>query len=550
MSAGLATLARLQRRAWRRGLLRSLRTPRGFLSALLVVVLLGAWIGGALVQPPLFEGAAEGALRRQLAGVMLGALLLIAVVNGIAHRGVYLPPEELERLLAAPVPRAALVRYRLSRMVVRGVPFAVVLGALLARNMASPLHAWGGAALAILLIPIVAQLLALALGASDGLASRLAARVPRGLLRLLLLPILLGIPLVLTEARTLFPDGGIDGARIRDLLEHPFARWGTAPLAPFTWAMDATGWGEAAPRLLVCVLVLALLYELTVRLPVDFREVSLATSRDLAERLARVRSGSGGVAAMGTDAGAARRRMPWWAGRSPFGALVWLRSTELLRRTGRVVTVALLQLTLAVFLGTVLVQDHAGGAVLVLTLSTYHLSTTIRADLRADLDRMQELKAWPLQGSRTFLASVLPGALVAGALVAGALVLRGAIAGGLRPIDGALAVTAPVLALVWACVENLSFLVSPVRFTPGEVGTLQSMGRVALHSLANLVVVATVVAPAVGIHLGAVRLLGDGVLASLAGLGAALAFALGLVGALSLLGGRALRRLDPSRVTG
>ena len=109
MSAGLATLARLQRRAWRRGLLRSLHTPRGFLSALLVVVLLGAWIGGALVQPPLFEGAAEGALRRQLAGVMLGALLLIAVVNGIAHRGVYLPPEELERLLAAPVPRAAQI---------------------------------------------------------------------------------------------------------------------------------------------------------------------------------------------------------------------------------------------------------------------------------------------------------------------------------------------------------------------------------------------------------------------------------------------------------
>lgn len=548
MHPGLRALARLQRRAWRRRVLRGLRSPRGLLSALLVLGLLGVWVGGAFLQAPLFDGSTEAGLRRQLAGVMLSALLLIAVVNGIAHRGVYLPPEELERLLSAPVPRADLVRYRLSRMLVRGLPFAAILGALLARNMPSPAHAWAPAALAILLIPIVAQLLALALAVSDGLASRLAARVPRGLLRLLLLPVLIGIPLALTEARELFPAGALDGERVRQLLEHPLVRWGTLPLAPFTWAMAATTSMAAALRTSVCLGVLVVLYQLTVRLPIDFREVSIETSRDLAQRIARVRSGSGGVAAMGADSGAARRRMGWWAGRGPFGALVWLRSTELLRRAGRVVYVALLQLALAVFLGTVLVQDHAGGAVLVLALSTYHLSTTIRADLRADLDRMQEVKAWPLPASQVFLASVLPGALVAGLLVSGALVLRGALAGGVRELDLVLAAAAPVLALVWGCVENLSFLVAPVRFTPGEVGTLQSMGRVMLHSLANLAVVGLVVAPAVGVSLGTARLLGEGALAQLAGLGAACAFALGLVGALSLLGGRALRRLDPSRV--
>lgn len=63
-----------------------------------------------------------------------------------------------------------------------------------------------------------------------------------------------------------------------------------------------------------------------------------------------------------------------------------------------------------------------------------------------------------------------------------------------------------------------------------------------------MAVVGLVVAPAVGVSLGTARLLGEGALAQLAGLGAACAFALGLVGALSLLGGRALRRLDPSRV--
>jgi hypothetical protein len=548
MHPGLRALARLQRQAWRRRVLRSLRSPRGLVSALLILGLLGLWVGGAFLQAPLLDGSTDAGLRRQLAGVMLSALLLIAVVNGIAHRGVYLPPEELERLLSAPVPRADLVRYRLSRMLVRGLPFAAILGALLARNMPSPAHAWLPAALAILLIPIVAQLLALALSVSDGLASRLAARVPRGILRLLLLPVLIGIPLILTEARELFPAGALDGDRMRELLDHRLVRWGTLPLAPFTWAMAAVTTSAAVMRTAACAGVLAALYELTVRLPVDFREVSIETSRDLAQRIARVRSGSGGVAAMGADSGAARRRMGWWAGRGPFGALVWLRSTELLRRAGRVVYVALLQLALAVFLGTVLVQDHAGGAVLVLALSTYHLSTTIRADLRADLDRIQEVKAWPLPASQTFLASVLPGALVAGLLVSGALVLRAALAGGVREIDLVLAVAAPVLALVWGCVENLSFLVAPVRFTPGEVGTLQSMGRVMLHSLANLAVVGLVVAPAVGVSLGTARLLGEGALAQLAGLGAACAFALGLVGALSLLGGRALRRLDPSRV--
>lgn len=544
MHPGLSRLSRLRLRGSLRVQWKRLRTLKGFLGALVLGLLVSTWILGILLQEGTHLAGLDRESQKGMASLLLGGFLVIALVNGIAHRGVYLPPEECDRLLAAPITRADLVRYRLRGMLQKTLPFALLLGLLASRHMPAPHLAWLPSALGILVLPIAAQALALVLAAEGGWAGAMAARIPLSLLRLAILPVALGIPLLLVDFTEYAPlQFGGDGA-VSKWLAAPWLPWVVLPLWPITEAMIAPDLGSLLPWLAASGGLLLLGFEATARLPVDFRAATLDTSRELTARLQQVRSG--GMAAMGTDRGAARRGMPRWAGHGPAGAVLWLRSIELLRRAGRVVGVAAMQLTLSLLIGVFLFPEVERGGVLVLGLATFQLSTTIRGDLRGDLDRIESVKGWPLAAHHTFLASILPGSLLVGGLVASTLILRGALTGGLTSLDFLLACAAPALALTWAAVENLVFLLRPVRLAPGDATASHGVSRIAMQTVANLLLVGVVVAPAVLAYVFTLVWLGDGALAE--GVAWLVASLLGfaLLGALVLLGGWALRRLDPS----
>ena len=495
MHSGLSLLARLRRRGWWRGSLARARTPRDFLLIAFGAGMALAWVA-ALVVGGMNGGAAVeiGEAR----GVAMGFALAVCVLSmaaGITHRGVYLPPEELEVLLSAPVSRGDILRYRLRSAILRTLPSAILVGIVLGQRMPQPIYAWPIAASWVLCSPILAQGLSLLLAAEGSRRARWAQRVPTGLLRvaalLILIPVLLGV--VDPEA---FSDSSV--LDLSGFLNHRFVAVVALPLTPWVRGLTATSPGQAIGWGACCFALCGALFATTVRIKVDYREACLTTSRNLAKRRARVQAG-GSVSALELRPGSVGLRAPWWGGVSPVGSVIWMRSTEILRHGSHVLLMAAAQLGLVVSMAVILVPDVLAGSVMVLVLGTFQLSNVLRTDLRGDLERLAQHKAWPLGGTSLFLASILPSALLTGSLVGLAVVLRGLLVGGLTglPVHMAIGLFALPLSLLWFGVENALFLVKPVRHIPGQVGSLQSMGRLLLHSMMSLALVLLVILPAV-----------------------------------------------------
>jgi len=113
-SPPLRRLMALKLKGAARRQLRRLKTPTGALFALLGFGLLILWLGTTALT--VFLGMREPAdpeWAQPLTRVGLGILWITALTGSLAHRGLYLPPAEIERFFSAPLERADLVRYRL-----------------------------------------------------------------------------------------------------------------------------------------------------------------------------------------------------------------------------------------------------------------------------------------------------------------------------------------------------------------------------------------------------------------------------------------------------
>ncbi|MEM9803531.1 MAG: hypothetical protein AAGA20_24655 [Planctomycetota bacterium] len=212
-------------------------------------------------------------------------------------------------------------------------------------------------------------------------------------------------------------------------------------------------------------------------MPVDFREASLRGAIEVERRLARVRQGHGGVGAFGTSRRASGWRVPWLFGRSPFGAVVWLRTAMLVRQARGTLLVVAAVATLGVVLGTRVLDDPGIGTAIVAVLGVVYLGSGMRVDFRADLDRMDALKAWPLEPRSAFVATVLPGVLITSCVVLVVLLVRALILRQITPDLAWYPIGVPAIAYVWLSVDNAVFLLFPVRFTPGQGSAIQHMGR-------------------------------------------------------------------------
>jgi hypothetical protein len=324
--------------------------------------------------------------------------------------------------------------------------------------------------------------------------------------------------------------------------------------------MTATATGPFLAWLGVSVLATLGLYELTARLPIDFREQSLATSEDVARRLRSLRRGGPFTSGRISEA-AAGRRVPWLFGRGPFGAVAWIKSAEILRRARGTLITSLFVIGLVTVMLSFAMRDLRGrdpdsaavvGSAMIGLLGMWYLAGGLRFDFRADLDRMEAIKSWPLAPWRLFLATLLPAALLISCLLGAAIVVRALALGVLSASVLQVVLVLPFATLAWLSVDNAVFLFAPVRFVPGQEGTLHHTGRALvllfLRGLIFLFGLGAVGLPVWGAALAAHRLLhldalGVRVLASFVGLWALL----GVDAVLVHVGGRMLRRFDVAR---
>ncbi len=480
----LRLLARLKLRGALRAFRRRLRTVKGALFTLCGVLLFGAWMT-SLFLPALREGPPlPGDPEDLRARVRLGGLVLtmLSLSSSFSHRGLFLPADEIQRLFAAPVSRRDLVRYRLLATLRRGVLGAIVVGLVLMRSMPRPGIAFLGCLCAVGTLPVLNQMVAIVAGA---LEERWARRVGRLRTPLLLLGVA-GVALVVLPLRVPEAQGGPLVGLDRLLESGPLAA-AVAPFEPWARMVTAPSWPRFLPWFALCLAIGAVLFECTVRLPVDFRELSLETSASVAARLRRVRRG-GGVASGRASARLAGWRVPWAFGRSPEGALAWRKSAAILRKAKGTLWVSVLVLVVLTVIG----RQHDDATILIAVLGTFYLTSGLRFDYRADLDRMEVIKAWPVSPARAFAATLLPEVLLVAVLVMAALLAHALLRGTLSRSFWPIFCLQPPFVFAWAAVDNAVFLFAPVRFVPGQEGALQNAGRGMLVMLLRMIVLVAV----------------------------------------------------------
>ena len=537
---------------------RRLRSPKGILMAGLGGLIIAGWFA-SLVFSTTFRGEVfQGSDLELMVQVGAFALVAMTVTASLNHRGIYMPTEELERLLAAPVSRPDLVRYRLLASLGRYSFSGIVFGLVCMRRLPHAGYAFFGVLLSILTLPILGQFTSLLSGEVEARFGRIFKRsrlrylhvLLIGLIAILFMAFLFGEEFA-SQFSTFEQIEGLTST----LATSSFVRTLVAPLTPWTSLVTASTGAQFFPWFGACLLCWFLSFELTVRLPFDFRELTLETSADVARRIRRVQRTGFGASAGKASLASIGRRVPWLFGRSPAGAMAWIKLAAILRKTRGTITVSVLIIALMTVASLLLFSDDTPGdslkgALLVALFGTIYLCAGLRFDFRTDLDQMEAIKCWPISSRRAFFANLLPQVLLVSSLITAALVLRIAVTGGFHPALLGLFAGLPLIALAWIALDNAVFLFAPIRNIAGQEGMLQHMGRSMMLVFLRLLLAGIVFVPAFGLAFLAWSLTGT-VQQELryAFVGSAAAFCLFLADVgLVFLGGWALRRFDVSRI--
>lgn len=437
-----------------RRLARQLRSPRYVIAILVGVAYLGlVFFGqrhGRPTAPPGPSLAAGGTL-------LLAAIVFKWWIFGADRTALAFTPAEIQFLFPAPLSRAQVLGYKLARNQVLILFNAVLWTVLFWRGGPEP-----GAVPHLLGLWLCFTTLSLhRLGAAltrDSLLQHGSSGWRRAWPAVLVLLIYVA-GAALAWQRIDAPDAG------------PFARVvalvGTAPLGwlllPFRIPLAplaAQGDAQFLAALLPALLLAGLHLVWVLRADRGFEDAALEASARRAELLARWRR-EGTVAA--TPTGAGRRRLPLAVAGSPLTAIIWKNLTRLLRTVSPAFLVAMLVL-MAIGIGLGAAERESRGEMITLggTLALAWAAALsllgpqwIRADLRGELNQLDQLRTWPLSGtvlmagmisSSALLLTIVQGVL--GALGVWALALERQI-----PLPGPL-----VLALWFAGVVLLAGL--------------------------------------------------------------------------------------------
>ena len=562
--AALRLLIRLKLRGAIRAQVRRLRSPRNWVFLIVGLVLI-AWWGVTFVISSHFRGhgVPEPEADRAWTSLVILVMAGLTLVGSFNHRGLYLPKQEIELVFSAPIARSDLVRYRLLTNLLRSLVAGTIVGLGAAQRLPHPWHAFLGTFALLMILPILGQAAAILLGDAENRWTRFASRVPARTLSVLGALCLVLLLVFLTTGKDgalgrLFPGNGAGPIHAQPWFQSPLTQTLLAPTLPWVRAINAETGREFLFWFGLCGLFWFAAFELTARLPGDFRELSLATSADVAKRLQRLRRGGAGVGGSKAEKVALSWRVPWLLGHGPCGAIAWLKFVAMMRKARGTVLFSVLVVAL-VAVGFPLILQPGGaddeliGAGMIAAVGSMYLAAGLRFDFRQDLDQMDLVKTWPVAPARIFVATILPEVLLITLLLSGAALTRAAFKG-FRPELLPILFFQPLVTFAWIAVDNAVYLYAPVRFTPGQEGALQHMGRSLLLLLLRFTLLAVALAaagaPAVALVLGSDKLGLDESLAWMIALSYAWLVLLLVDVALSFGGGWILSRFDVARDRG
>lgn len=506
----LRLLARLKLKGMWRRQVRRFKRPSGAIFALLGLLVIGAWVASVIFgqsMSPRSEGADPALFA--LVQLVATSLTVFTIAGAMSHRGLYLPRQEIEILFAAPVSRSNLVRYRLQAALGRSLFGALFFGLVVMMRMPRPAFAFPGAMLAMMTLPVVGQAASVLAGDAENRLFKRLARLPFRLVSVVGALFLVAVVILAMNgerAREKLSMLGLEDG-VEGLLSNPWVRAVIFPMRPWARMVTAVELGDFLIWFGVCAGIWACLFEATARIPVDFRELSLQTSADIARRIHRARKGGVGASGSSISKRAAQRSAPWVFGTGPFGAVAWRKTVSILRKArGTFITGGLIIALLTVVSTIIEFEDDAmaaaGGTLIIAAAGTLYLCAGLRFDFREDLDRMDVVKSWPMRPWKVFLAVVLPEVVLVSLLLAGAIGARSLFTGQFHPAVWLIGGVLPLAVLGWVAIDNAVFLYAPVRYVPGQEGLLHHAGRsMVLMGLRGLVTVGVGAGVLVGVLL-------------------------------------------------
>lgn len=492
--------------------LRKLLTPGGVLLGVLLVGLLVA----PLVLRWLFPGLASTEALRTWGTTGLLGLWLVQVLMRGGGDVLGFEPAEADQLFAAPLPHEHLLRYKLGLLLIAWTNGGILLTPLASMYGGTVLGGFFAALLVMPFLQMSAMVMAL-------------IQQGRGVppwVRFVALGGLVMVPAALAGGVGTGLESVAEG--VNGLAAHPVGAVALAPFVAGATLLASTSTSEILRSAAVLLVVDAALAAGMLHLGKRSWLAKAQTGADtLRSRFQSYRSG--GLASASGWWGVRVPRLPRLGG---WGTLFWRRTVELVRSPATWMGLGGV-VVLLVTLGLVMGRDRVGVNALMfagLAWSTILLPSVLRSDFRADLDRMDALRAMPVSNAGLFWGNVLPMALLIGLFEVGmafALMLyQPQIA-----LEGlAVMAIAPVWTVLVVTSENTIFLFVPARMEAGEAA-IGSVGRNLLSTFLGWVThgTATGVAAGVAVAVGFVVGWGAGVLAFFGGL-VVLVVAISLVG--------------------
>lgn len=466
---------------------RTFRGVRSWRGALLLVFTLGFF--AVTIGPQLFVAFTMGDRpeMRKIAGVFeplaplyLFGFTMLFVFTSAGETAVAFTPSEVDFLFAGPFARRELLIYKLTKTGLAILPVSAFITMMTLVNLRWWLAGFVGIAMALAMVQLVGMIVSLGGQILGEVAYSRARKV--GLVVLVVVGALAASQVV---GRM---QGGATSKLLSAFQESPALQVMVAPFQVYTRAAlagrlfpDLIGWGAAA------LAIDAVLVGIVLRLDRDYLETAATISQRVYERVVRMKQGGGFAMPVGKAAARVRvSGLPWMGG---FGPIAW-RQISIALRTSRGVLVS--SVLVIVMIGGSLAFSSGSGpagpkgsalpwvALGMVFYLTFLFSMQLPWAFRGDLDHIETLKTLPITPVAIAAGELAGGTLILCGIQIAALALAGAFAPSGWPILASASAFCPPFDVLILALNNLLFLLYPVRLAAGTAFDFQMFGRMML----------------------------------------------------------------------
>jgi hypothetical protein len=443
-----------------------MRSPRGVLYFLVGLSVAVVWLGPRIfwgIKHPMTDPTQ---MREMFPLGLLGVCVLTLLTNG-GGRAFYFSPAEVDFLFPGPFERRHVLLYKIAKSA-----SAALLGSLVfSCFMLSRVYHWFAGYVAIVLAMIFLQLFSMCLVlVGQTVAERAFTRGRKILLALVVLGVAGGFYSATRNGEPLSREvilRWVRGSAAARVVLAPFSVFGQVATAK-RLSVDLPMWAAAAIGVDLAVL-LGVLW-----LDADYLETAAASSERAYARRMRGRRGQGFT----SKALSGSVRLPVLPRLAGTGPLAWRQLTGA-ARTARttLIVLALATLLAAAFIRRFLQTDALPPVLGIAGWLTLFTTNLLRFDFRGDLEVMDSLKALPLAPWTVVLGEVTAPVTILSCLHFLLLIGLAVVEPDHRMLVGSVAIVVIPLNLLFSLIENLIFLVFPVRELQVSPGDLQGTGR-------------------------------------------------------------------------